>query len=133
MLRMCGLAACLACAMAWAQTDTAELLGDKLLDQIGNIDSAMEGVLGVAAIDLSTGNALEYHGNAVFPQASVIKIPIMIEAFRSGKLAERIPLDRREAKPGGDLYAALQRGPITLTVKELVEHMIQSSDNTAAN
>lgn len=116
-----------------AQETAAVLLRQKLVERIRAIDAALNGALGVAVVDLAAGTRFDYHGGVVFPQASVIKVPVMITVFRKLNLDERVTLSPAEAKAGGDLYSALRRGPVTLTVRELVEHMIQSSDNTAAN
>jgi beta-lactamase class A len=123
---------------AHAQRDAAELLNAKLLEKIRTIDAAIDGTLGVAAIDLSTGRIIAYHAEAVFPQASVIKVPVMAEVYRSSRegglrLDQEVTVTQPEAVAGGDLYAALQRGPLKLTVRQLVGAMIESSDNTAAN
>ena len=115
------------------QETAAVLLRQKLVERIRAIDGELEGALGVAVIDLAAGTRFDYHGGVVFPQASVIKIPVMITVLRKLNLEERLTLVPAEAKAGGDLYSALQHGPVTLTVRELIEHMIQSSDNTAAN
>jgi beta-lactamase class A len=123
---------------AWPQDTAVPLLREKVLERIRAIDSGMEGALGVAAVDLTDGTTIEYHASNVFPQASVIKVPIMIAAFRAAdegrlQLDEKVTLQPSEAKPGGDLYSALQQGPVTLSIGQLIAHMIQSSDNTAAN
>jgi beta-lactamase class A len=99
----------------------------------------LTGVLGVAAIDLKTGRMLQYNGDAVFPQASSIKIPIMIEVFRAvraGKLSldTSVTLDGKDAVGGsGHLRILLRSRPVTLTVRELIGAMIETSDNTATN
>ena len=121
-----------------AQETAAPLLQEKLLNRIHSIDAAMEGALGVAAIDLTDGTVVEYHAQTVFPQASVIKVPVMVAAFRAAaagrfQLDDKVTLQPAEARPGGDLYQALQQGPVTLSIRQVIAHMIQSSDNTAAN
>jgi len=128
----------LGASVALPQEGAAPLLREKLLDRIRAIDTSMDGVLGFAAIDLTDGTAIEYHAQTIFPQASVIKVPVMIAAFRAAadrrvRLDEKVTLQPGEARPGGDLYSALQQGPVTLTIRQLMAHMIQSSDNTAAN
>jgi beta-lactamase class A len=126
------------CVGAHAERDAAELLSAKLLARFGAIDAAIDGTLGVAAIDLSTGRIIAYNGDVVFPQASVIKVPVMAEVYRSTRdghlrLDDEVTVTQAEAVAGGELYPALQRGPVKLTIRELVRAMIVSSDNTAAN
>jgi beta-lactamase class A len=116
-----------------------DLLTSKLKEKIEAYDSRMEGVLGVAVLDLKTGERWSYHGKTLFPQASAIKIPILIEMFRwreEGKLsfAEQVTLQPSEVVGGsGVLQNRLKNGPLTLTVEEIVREMIASSDNTATN
>jgi beta-lactamase class A len=123
---------------AHAERDAAELLSAKLLERIRSIDAAIDGALGVAAIDLSTGRIIAYNPDVVFPQASVIKVPVMTEVYRTTRegrlrLDQEFTVTQAEAVAGGDLYPALQRGPLKLSVRELIRAMIESSDNTAAN
>lgn len=114
-------------------------LEQKLLDKIADYDKRMEGVLGVAIIDLSDGTRLNYHADTVFPTASTIKIFILSEAFRQRQYGtlhfeESVTLDPADVVPGsGALAARLKKGPITVTVQELIREMIVSSDNTATN
>jgi beta-lactamase class A len=114
-------------------------LEKKLLDRIQAVDRAMDGVIGVAIIDLTSGRLLQYNGDTVFPQASSIKIPIMIEVFRQVaegrvKLDERVTLQPGESVGGsGHLGILLRSGPVTQTVRELITAMIETSDNTATN
>ncbi len=134
-LFFCGL---FAAALASGQSVTS-LLTEKLRAQIEAYDARMEGVLGVAMIDLKTGERWSYHGKALFPQASAIKIPILIEMFRlreEGKLRfeEMVRLDPKEMVGGsGVLQTRLKEGAITVSIEELVREMIASSDNTATN
>lgn len=128
-----------AAKFAGAQSEPIEALEVKLLDRIQRLDESLSGVLGFTAIDLQSGRNIGRNANTVFPQASSIKIPIMIEVFRatqSGrvKLDSRVTLDRGEAVEGsGHLRILLRRESVTVTVRELVTAMIETSDNTATN
>jgi beta-lactamase class A len=124
---------------AWGQTETAALLEAKTLAELRRFDEGFEGALGVAAIDLQTGGAFALNGDAAFPQASVIKIPIMVRMFmaeRAGefRFADKITLEPRDTVGGsGRIQNELKKGPVTLTVRELVSAMMVDSDNTATN
>jgi beta-lactamase class A len=82
---------------------------------------------------------LEYNGNATFPQASSIKIPIMAEAFRRAEAGEldwetTVTLKASDSVGGsGRLQEQLRAGPVTLSARDLVVKMIRDSDNTATN
>ena len=125
--------------LGWGQSAVGQLLEQKALARIRAIDESLDGVLGVAAIDLATGQTLAYHADAVFPQASGIKIPILIEMFRAARagqfrFTDSVTLAARDAVAGdGDLKDRLKRGPVTITIRELVRAMIETSDNTATN
>ncbi len=121
-----------------AQTVTG-LLTEKLQRQVADYGEKMEGVLGVAVLDLKTGERWSYHGDVLFPQASAIKIPILIEMFRlreAGELRfeDKVTLQPVELVGGsGVLQKRLKDGPLTVGIEEIVREMIASSDNTATN
>ncbi len=116
-----------------------ELLWQKLSTKVEAYDRQMEGVLGVAVVDLKTGRRWGYHADSIFTQASLIKVPILIEVFRlkeEGLLRfdQSVTLETRELVGGsGVIQNRLKNGPVQLTVEELVREMIASSDNTATN
>ncbi|MCC6395054.1 MAG: serine hydrolase [Bryobacterales bacterium] len=134
------LAGLLLCAMAAdGQATVIDLLEGKLLRQIQDLDARTPGVLGLAAIDLTTRRTFSYHGETVFPQASSIKIPILIRVYEEveqGKfrLEDRVTLTEKDLVGGsGELQKDLKKGPLTLTIEDIVKAMIESSDNTATN
>ena len=121
-----------------AQGDAAELLAGKLTSAIEEIDDGLDGVLGVAVLDLTSGMTIQYNADAIFPQASVIKVPVMLRVFQAAReghfrLDDKVTISPADAVAGGELYGPLQRGPLTLSIEELMAAMIRSSDNTAAN
>jgi beta-lactamase class A len=129
-----------ACAAASPATDVAALWEQKLNSRIKAVDDALDGVLGVATIDLTSGRIFTYNASAVFPTASSIKIPIMIQVFRderAGKFSfsDKATLGPKDNVGGstGPLQNALDKGPVTLTIRDLLEDMIQYSDNSATN
>ncbi len=121
-----------------AQT-APELLEQKLAARLRSFDAKLDGVLGVAVIDLTTGQTFAYHGDTVFPQASSIKIPIMAEMYRAERagefsLSDSVTLQPREYVGGsGELQKGLLKGPLTTTIGKLIQAMIEESDNTATN
>ncbi len=135
------LALLLVSSCAFADSAVTHLLELKEYAKIKDVGDALDGVLGVATIDLTNGRVLVYNGDAVFPTASSIKIAIMIQAFRdadAGKLSfdRKITIAPSEDAGGstGPLADALaKKSPVTLTVAELIGDMIEYSDNTATN
>ena len=121
-----------------AETTVADLLEKKTMDRIAKLDASLDGVLGVAAIDLTTGKTLTYHADAVVPTASTIKVPIMIQLFRAVragevKLSDSIPVAVKELVDESPIVEKAAKGSGRITVRELLEAMIQVSDNTATN
>ena len=66
-----------------------QVLWQKLEANISDVDHGLDGVLGVAILDLSSGQKFLLHGDDVFPQASSIKVAVLAELYRqaqAGKL-----------------------------------------------
>lgn len=128
------------CFLGILNAQTApELLEQKLRTRLAALDAKLDGVLGVAVIDLSTGQSFAYHGDTVFPQASSIKIPIMAEMYRAERAGEFSFSDAVTLTPNayvggsGELQKGLLRGPVNTTIGKIVQAMIEESDNTATN
>lgn len=105
--------------------------------QIDQLIRAAPGRVGLVVKDLSTGEMLQWSPEDRFPAASVIKIPILVEALRQEqagrlRLDERIPV-KPEDKVGG--FGILKELPSVETVSllDLLTLMIIISDNTATN
>jgi beta-lactamase class A len=131
-----GVLMCAALApLVRAESSVQHLLESKLFARIQQIDDKLPGVLGVATIDLTSGRIFVYNGEAVFPTASSIKIPIMVQMVRARvDLDQSVTLTPADAVGGSGILAGrLREGPVTLTVRELMRAMIESSDNTATN
>ena len=125
---------------AFAQTPVSKLWEEKTLARLRAYDSALDGVLGVAAIDLTDGRVIDYHGGSQFPTASSIKIAVMIRLFRDERAGRFHFTDEVTVQPigaiddsEGPLHARLKNGPVKMTVREAMEAMMRWSDNAAAN
>ena len=116
-----------------------ELLEAKLSAKLTAIADRTSGVMGYAIIDLTTGRVLARNADTVFPQASSIKIPIMMTVFeraREGSLKFTDPLEltaKDSVGGSGHLRLLPRTRPSTLSVEEIVTAMIETSDNTATN
>lgn len=87
--------------------------------------------------DLKTDEKIEYNSNEIFPAASIIKIPIMVEFFRQLeadllKRDELITIPETERVDGAGILHEL-REDIEMRLGELILLMITLSDNTATN
>jgi beta-lactamase class A len=59
-----------------------QLLWQKLEQTIREGDHSLEGVLGVALMDLTTGETFFYNADEIYPTASSIKIAVLTELYR---------------------------------------------------
>ena len=98
---------------------------------------ALGGDTGVYVKNLVTGETFARGADVPVVAASVIKIPVMIEAFRAQQAGE-LRLDEihaladEERKPSCGTLKAMHTG-IEMTLLDLVRLMIIVSDNTATN
>ncbi len=135
-------------AAGWAGSLQAQeklphtLLKQKTVQQLQAFSESWDGVLGLAALDLASDEIVfEMNADYVFPQASSIKIPIMIEVFRQiekGMLSldSTIVITIEDSVGGsGRLKNEFQQDVSQLqrTIRELLEAMIIWSDNVATN
>jgi beta-lactamase class A len=92
---------------------------------------------GIFIKSLDTGEEIALNADAAFDTMSVIKIPIMVEAFRqieSGKLAlsDRITLKESDLRFGTGVLRSLDPGA-EFSVKDAIMLMNIVSDNTATD
>jgi len=108
-----------------------------MTNRIATIVEAFRGQMGVAAINLRTGEVLAVNADARFPTASTIKTAVMVEAWQQaadGRLpmATRIVLRDLDKVGGSGVLRGLGEG-LSLSVGDLIHLMIVLSDNTATN
>ena len=127
---------------AFGQTATAitkqQVLWQKLEATIHEVDSNLDGVLGVAILDLNSGQKLLLHADEVFPQASSIKIAVLAELYRQAqqgklRLSERYTVQASDLVPDSDIMGGLTPGVTQLTLRDLAVMMVAVSDNSATN
>jgi beta-lactamase class A len=115
--------------------DPREAQWDAMTAEIGKMASKYPGRVSIYLKDLKSGRTWMHHPDDLFPAASLIKVPVMIAAFykiRDGQLAldERMTISRRN-RVGGSGSLKWRPDGTKLTVRELLVHMINESDNTA--
>jgi beta-lactamase class A len=101
------------------------------------IASRFGGKVTLAGVDLKTGERFGLHPNRPVATASVIKLPVMVEAFylmQEGKLKWSQPVKETafDRVPGSGILQFLNP-QIGLTLGDAITLMIDLSDNTAAN
>lgn len=126
-------------AIASAQTPAKQdLLWQKLESTVNDVDRNLDGVLGVAILDLSSGKKLLVHADDVFPQASSIKIAVLAELYRQAqdgklKLTDLYTVQASDLVADSDIMNGLTPGVTRITLRDLATMMVAVSDNSATN
>jgi len=92
---------------------------------------------GIFIWDFNTGKYVDINGDESFATASIIKIPIMYQLFMRAEkglisLDKKISLENYQLAEGSGYLQYSKPGKM-LTYKQLLNLMIQESDNTATN
>jgi beta-lactamase class A len=107
------------------------------MDEIHTAIRGFDGVVGLAARNLDTGEEIVVNGDMRFPTASAIKTGVMLEAWHQvveGKLSMDTAWTLKDAdKVGGSGVLNGMSEGLALKVRDLVHLMIVVSDNTATN
>jgi beta-lactamase class A len=147
MSKLLGIALLLASIAAQAAPPAAEkqqLLWEHLRAAVADAERRLDGVLGVAILDLTTGQELTLHADEVFPQASSIKIAVLAELYHqteqarrgvAGKadLSDRYVVSAADLVPDSDIMGGLTPSVTQLTNRDLATMMVAVSDNAATN
>ena len=132
----------LATASAQMAPNTAaakqQLLWQKLESTISDVDRDLNGVLGVAVLDLKDGRKFLLHSDEVFPQASSIKIAVLAELYRQAqagkmKLTDLYTVQASDLVADSDIMNGLTPGVTRITLRDLATMMVAVSDNSATN
>lgn len=124
-------------AAASAQTPpVASELRGKFEKRVQEISARVDGVVGYAIVDLTTGERIGHLEHETFPTASAIKLAIVYELFKQAgegkvRLDEMVTLDRRQAVGGTGVL--VEMGTPTLSIHDYAVLMVTLSDNTATN
>jgi beta-lactamase class A len=121
-----------------APQEKEQVLWQKLEATICGVDRNLDGVLGVAVLDLTTGQKYLFHADEVLPTASSIKIAILAELYHQAqqgkiKLDDLYTLQSSDLVGGSGVAGALTPGVTRLTLRDVAALMISVSDNSATN
>ncbi len=122
----------------------SELLWQKLEASVQQVNRDLDGTMGVAIMDLTDGRTLLLNPDAVFAQASSIKVTVLAELYRQQQQSEqgvagKAKLSDPYTVNSGDLVAdsfimgGLTPGVTRLTNRDLATFMVAVSDNSATN
>jgi beta-lactamase class A len=108
-----------------------------VLARISRLADGFSGQLAVSAVDLTTGERIDWQPDLVLPTASVIKVPVLLALLRQADegrvdLGTRLTLKAAE-RVGGSGVLKLFDGGLQPTVRDVATLMIAVSDNTATN
>lgn len=121
-----------------------QALWEKLTASIRQVDVQLDGVLGVAIEDLTTGQKFSLREDEVFAQASSIKIAVLAELYRQdqqsaqgasgkAKLSDLYTVQASDLVPDSDIMGGLTPSVTKITNRDLATMMVAVSDNSATN
>ena len=133
LILLCATGSCLL-----AQTDLSRELRGKFESELKDIDSRFDGVFGASFVDLTSREKIGIHDDNIFPTASTIKVPVLIELFRQADqnpaiLRKQLPVTSKTQVAGSGILKILGDGTSSLALGDLARLMINLSDNTASN
>jgi beta-lactamase class A len=129
--------ACLAQSAA-PSAGKQQILWQKLESQIQEFDQHLDGVMGIAIEDLTTGDHFFLQENEVFAQASSIKITVLANLYLQAqqgklKLTDLYTVQSVDLVPDSDIMNGLTPGVTRVTLRDLATMMVAVSDNSATN
>ncbi len=121
-----------------------QVLWDHLRLAVSEVEQQLDGVLGVAVLDLTSGQQLLVHPDEIFPQASSIKIAVLAELYHQAQqsargiggkatLNDRYVVRTADIVPDSAILGGLTPGVSALTNRDLATIMVAVSDNSATN
>ena len=106
--------------------------------ELEKLAAAHKGKVAIAVKNLKTGESWSMNADSPMPTASLIKFPVMIEAYRQvhekkTSLDRMITLKKEDMVPGSGILTYDFTPGSTLALKDAIRLMIKFSDNTATN
>lgn len=128
------LAAVLLFLLLSSQAANAQTLTERLTPLI----TAHEGDVSVAVKHLTKGDSFTYKADEPMPTASLIKLPIMVEAYRQaseGKvsLTDTVTFREEDKTPGSGILSTQFSPGATFSLRDAIRLMIAYSDNSGTN
>lgn len=113
-----------------------QALRNQFASRLEQIATGLDGVMGYAVIDLTSGERFERLATQPFPTASTIKLAILYELFRQAEegrvaLDSPVALEPRHVVGGAGVLQHLTA--VTLSLRNHAALMVVLSDNTATN
>lgn len=121
-----------------AQETNLQVVHQKTETRLCEFAARSRGALGFVALDLTSGERFAHNDTLIFPQASAIKIAILMEVYKQAgegkfKLTDTRRITRSDKTGGSGILKDLGDGTVELNIEDLCVLMIVLSDNTATN
>lgn len=131
---ICGLA----CLVFFVVACSSPLNAADLREQLTPIIEAHDGDVAVCIRNLETGEQFVWRGDAIQPTASLIKLAVMVAAYRQSDagtldLTKSIALQDADKVPGSGILTDHFSAGATISLRDAIRLMIRYSDNTATN
>lgn len=153
--RVLSLVLCFSTSLIWGQASSSccpqaptkekqQALWQKLQDRIAEVDRHLDGVMGVAIRDLTSGETYLLHADDVFAQASSIKITVLAQLYQQeqrgrhgaknvARLNDLYTVRSEDMVPDSYIMLGLTPGVTRVTNRDLATMMVAVSDNSATN
>ena len=110
----------------------------KLGRELNQMVAQFDGVMAVAFKDLQSGDLVAINADMVLPQASSIKVAVLVELLRQARagklrLEDRIEIRKAQFAGGSGVLQDFGDGTSAVSLRDLAALMIVVSDNTATN
>ncbi len=114
------------------------IAADSLESRLRPLIDDYKGTVAVSVKHLDTGETYLWHADDPMPTASLIKFPVMIEAYRQAAekkvdLDKTLTLKKADKVPGSGILTDHFSEGATFPLRDAVHLMIVYSDNTATN
>lgn len=125
---------CIASTASLAQSSMSSSISEAVLPLL----KGYQGDVAVAVYHLESDSHWSVRGDVVMPTASLIKLPVMVEAYRQVaagkiKLDQRIELKKEDMVQGSGILTSHFSPGTTISLRDAIRLMIVYSDNTATN
>jgi beta-lactamase class A len=138
MLRIAPIVAVVLTLALAALTPARADSGDSLEARLRPLIDGFKGKTAIVVKHLDSGETFAWNADEPMPTASLIKFPVMIEAYRQAgekkvDLGKMLTLKKADKVPGSGILTDHFSDGVTLPLLDAIHLMIVYSDNTATN
>lgn len=123
---------------ALAQEEHREILAAKFQAHLDTVANELPGILGISIIDIDSGQTFGANDRLIFPQASAIKVAILVTLYfrqEQGEidLTRSVEISAADRVGGTGFLTYFDDSTSSLSLHDLAVMMITVSDNMATN